>query len=81
MPTRKSHTKMLSLLVTPRDVKYNCLKTLLMSDKTLSKALNKNVPYHGSYFKEIGRKLKLGNLLTTIYIHKNVYEYDKDFYS
>jgi hypothetical protein len=38
--------------------KYDCLKTLLMSDKTLAKALNKNVPYNGLYFKEIGSKLK-----------------------
>ena len=38
--------------------KYDCLRTLLMSDKTLAKALNKNVPYNGSYFKEIGSKLK-----------------------
>jgi prophage antirepressor-like protein len=38
--------------------KYDCLKTLLMSDKTLAKALNKNVPYNGTYFKEIGSKLK-----------------------
>jgi hypothetical protein len=30
----------------------------LMSDKTLAKALNKNVPYNGLYFKEIGSKLK-----------------------
>jgi prophage antirepressor-like protein len=38
--------------------KYDCIKTLLMSDKTLAKALNKNVPYNGFYFKEIGSKLK-----------------------
>ena len=38
--------------------KYDCIKTLLMSDKTLSKALNRNVPYNGFYFKEIGSKLK-----------------------
>ena len=38
--------------------KYDCIKTLLMSDKTLSKALNKNIPYNGFYFKEIGSKLK-----------------------
>jgi len=38
--------------------KYDCLKTLLMSDKTLAKALNNNVPYNGHYFKEIGSKLK-----------------------
>lgn len=46
---------MLSLLVTSPD---DCIKTLLMSDKTLSKALNKNIPYNGHYFKEIGSKLK-----------------------
>ena len=38
--------------------KYDCIKTLLMSDKTLSKALNRNVPYNGFYFMEIGSKLK-----------------------
>ena len=38
--------------------KYDCIKILLMSDKTLSKALTKNVPYNGFYFKEIGSKLK-----------------------
>ena len=38
--------------------KYDCIKTLLMSDKTLAKALTKNMPYNGFYFKEIGSKLK-----------------------
>jgi hypothetical protein len=38
--------------------KYDCIKTLLMSDKTLTKAINKYVPYNGSYFMEIGSKLK-----------------------
>uniref|UniRef100_A0A6C0LJL8 MSV199 domain-containing protein n=1 Tax=viral metagenome TaxID=1070528 RepID=A0A6C0LJL8_9ZZZZ len=38
--------------------KYDCIKTLLMSDKTLAKALTKNIPYNGFYFKEIGSKLK-----------------------
>jgi hypothetical protein len=32
-----------------------------MSDKTLAKALNKNVLYNGFYFKEIGSKLKFHN--------------------
>jgi hypothetical protein len=38
--------------------KYDCIKSLSMSDKTLAKALNKNVPYNGFYFKEIGSRLK-----------------------
>jgi hypothetical protein len=38
--------------------KYDCIKTLSMSDKTLAKALDKYVPYNGSYFMEIGSKLK-----------------------
>ena len=41
--------------------KYDCIRTLSMSDKTLAKALNKNVLYNGFYFKEIGSKLKFHN--------------------
>jgi hypothetical protein len=37
--------------------KYDCIKQLQMSDKTLTKALNKNIPYNGNYFKPIGSKL------------------------
>lgn len=37
--------------------KYDCIKGLKMSDKTLAKALDKNV-YNGCYFKTIGSKLK-----------------------
>jgi hypothetical protein len=37
--------------------KYDCIKSLSISDRTLSKALNKKVPYNGFYFKEIGSKL------------------------
>ena len=39
--------------------KYDCIKQLQMSDKTLTKALTKNTSYNGNYFKEIGSKLKL----------------------
>jgi len=39
--------------------KYDCIKTLSISDKTLNKALEKNIPYNGFYFKEIGSKLKV----------------------
>ena len=39
--------------------KYDCIKQLQMSDKTLTKALSKNTPYNGSYFKELGTKLKV----------------------
>ncbi len=38
--------------------KYDCIRTLKISDKTLSKALSKNFCYNGFYFKEIGEKLK-----------------------
>lgn len=39
--------------------KYDCIKSLSMSDKTLAKALNKNVPYNGFYFKELLAKLNV----------------------
>jgi len=39
--------------------KYDCIKSLSMSDKTLAKALEKNISYNGFYFKEIGSKLKI----------------------
>ena len=38
--------------------KYDCIRTLKISDKTLAKALSKNFCYNGFYFKEIGEKLK-----------------------
>jgi prophage antirepressor-like protein len=38
--------------------KYDCIKNLKMSDKTLAKALSKKIDYNGFYFKEIGEKLK-----------------------
>lgn len=46
-------------LVCEFSCKYDCLKTLMMSDKTLTKSLEKNIPYNGFYFKEIGSKLKM----------------------
>ena len=39
--------------------KYDCIKQLQMSDKTLTKALTKGTTYNGYYFKDIGSKLKL----------------------
>jgi hypothetical protein len=36
--------------------KYDCLKQLKMSDKTLAKALDKNIAYNGFYYKSIGSK-------------------------
>ena len=38
--------------------KYECIKELKISDKTLAKALEKNIQYNGSFFKEIGTKIK-----------------------
>lgn len=39
--------------------KYDCIRELKMSDKTLAKALDKNVQYNGFYYKSIGNKLKM----------------------
>lgn len=38
--------------------KYECIRQLKMSDKTLAKALNQNIMYNGFYFKQLGTKLK-----------------------
>ena len=38
--------------------KYDCIKSLSISDKTLTKALKNNVPYNGFYYKILGEKLK-----------------------
>ena len=38
--------------------KYDCLKQLKMSDKTLTKALDKDKQYNGFHYKTIGQKLK-----------------------
>ena len=38
--------------------KYNCIRTLKISDKTLAKALKNKTSYNNYYFKEIGSKLK-----------------------
>ena len=37
--------------------KYDCIKQLKMSDKTLTKALDKNIVYNNYYFKKLGSKL------------------------
>jgi hypothetical protein len=39
--------------------KYDCTRELKMSDKTLAKALDKNIQYNGFYYKSIGNKLKM----------------------
>jgi hypothetical protein len=36
--------------------KYDCIKSLKLSDKTLTKALDKNIAYNGFYYKSIGSK-------------------------
>jgi hypothetical protein len=38
--------------------KYDCIKSLKMSDKTLAKALKNNLPYNNYIYKELGLKLK-----------------------
>jgi hypothetical protein len=37
--------------------KYDCIKDLKMSDKTLTKALDKNILYNNYYYNSIGSKL------------------------
>lgn len=37
--------------------KYDCIRELKMSDKTLAKALKNNIPYNNYYYKELGEKL------------------------
>jgi hypothetical protein len=39
--------------------KYDCIKKLAMSDKTLTKALDQNIMYANHYFKSMGAKLKM----------------------
>jgi len=37
--------------------KYDCIKSVSMSDKTLAKALDKNILYQGYFYKSLGSKL------------------------
>jgi len=38
--------------------KYDCIRTLNMSDKTLAKALDKQITYNGCFFKSLGSKVQ-----------------------
>ena len=46
-------------LIKEFECKYDCIKSLAISDKTLTKALTKNIAYNGHYYREIGEKLKM----------------------
>ena len=46
-------------LIKEFECKYDCIKSLAISDKTLTKALTKDIPYNGYYYKELGEKLKM----------------------
>ena len=37
--------------------KYDCIKELKMSDKTLAKCINNNIAYNGFFYKELGGRL------------------------
>ena len=39
--------------------KSECIKELKISDKTLTKALKKNIPYNNYYYKELSEKLSI----------------------
>ena len=47
-----------NVVVREFECKYDCMKALSMSDKTLAKALTKGIQYNGHIFKEAGSKLK-----------------------
>ena len=38
--------------------KYDCIRELKISDKTLNKSLENNIPYNGSYYKHLASKIK-----------------------
>jgi phage anti-repressor protein len=46
-------------LVKEFSCKYDCIKQLKISDKTLAKALDKNISYNGFYYKCLEPKLKI----------------------
>jgi hypothetical protein len=46
-------------LVTEFTCKYDCIKSVNISDKTLAKSLDKDILYNGFYYKSIGSKLFL----------------------
>lgn len=46
-------------LVKEFSCKYDCIRDLKMSDKTLAKALLNNVPYNNYYYKELGEKISV----------------------
>jgi prophage antirepressor-like protein len=39
--------------------KYDCIRDLKMSDKTLAKSLQNNIPYNNYYYRELGAKLSV----------------------
>ena len=45
-------------LIKEFECKYECIKQLKISDKTLAKALDKPIMYQNCYYKNIGSKLK-----------------------
>jgi phage anti-repressor protein len=45
--------------------KNNCCKSLGISDKSLRKALEKNIMYNNYYYKHLGSKLQIYNIETT----------------
>jgi len=46
-------------LVKEYSCKYECIRELKMSDKTLAKSLKNNIPYNNYYYKELGSKLSI----------------------
>jgi phage anti-repressor protein len=60
--------------------KNNCCKSLGISDKSLRKALEKNIMYNNYYYKHLGSKLQIYNVeLTNIETLNNKPEMPKNF--
>jgi len=45
-------------LVREFSCKYECIRELKISDKTLAKSLKNNIPYNNHYYKELGSKIQ-----------------------
>jgi phage anti-repressor protein len=37
--------------------RYDCIRIMKISDKTIAKSMEKNVPYNGEYFRNLGEKM------------------------
>jgi hypothetical protein len=48
-------------LVREFSCKYECVKQIGISDKTLTKSIERNEPYHNMYYRRLGQRVKAHN--------------------